>query len=100
MFRLNSFSLTLLNDPHCIFLELMDVWAIHLTTSSLELEVANCVSEALSLAKEEQHFLLNIRHPKVIVDNEIVEIGRIKLKRGLLTNIRFKKFVINIFNFI
>jgi len=75
-----------LNDPRAIFLELVDVWAVHLTSISLKLDVANCISEALSLSKEEQNFLLNIRHPKVVVNNENVEIGRINLERRLLTD--------------
>lgn len=88
MSRLNFLLPSLLNDPHSIFLELIDVWAINLTINSLKLEVANLISEALSLAKEEQHFLLNIRHPKFTVDNENVEIGRIKLERRQMTEIK------------
>ena len=75
-----------MNDPRALFLELFDVWAVHLTSISLKLDVANCISEALSLSKEEQNFLLNIRHLKLVVNNENVEIGRINLDRRLLTD--------------
>uniref|UniRef100_A0A1I8BCV5 Midasin n=1 Tax=Meloidogyne hapla TaxID=6305 RepID=A0A1I8BCV5_MELHA len=85
--RLNSSPPSILIDPRAIFLELFDVWIVHLTSISLKLELANCISEALSLAKEEQNFLLNVRHPKVNVENEKVEIGRITLERRLLTDI-------------
>uniref|UniRef100_A0A915P399 Midasin n=2 Tax=Meloidogyne TaxID=189290 RepID=A0A915P399_9BILA len=84
--RLCSSPINILNDPRALFLELFDVWAVHLTSISLKLDVANCISEALSLSKEEQNFLLNIRHPKVVVNNENVEIGRINLERRLLTD--------------
>lgn len=70
-----------LQDARAIFIELLDLWAMHLVESSLRKRVAAAIGEMLSMSEEEQNYFLNIRHPEIKIQNNQIYFGRVKIER-------------------
>jgi hypothetical protein len=70
-------------DGRAIFLELLELWAMHLRGSGLRRRVAAAIGQALSLSEEEQNYFLDTRQPEVRVegDNNKCHFGRATLER-------------------
>jgi hypothetical protein len=80
-----------LNDNRTIFLELLDVWVMHLANVEPREKVARAIGETLSLSLEEQNFFINIRQPEIKFEGNTITFGRVTLERRV-QEIRYIQF--------
>lgn len=73
-------SLSDLTEHRAVFMELFDVWAMHLTNQKLRRNVARTIGTALSLSEEEQDFIMDVYQPKIDRHGMSVAYGRTQLR--------------------
>ena len=80
-----------LQDSKLILMELLDVWAMHLTNQELRRRIGTIIAETLSLADVELNYLMNVRQPEITSTDNKINIGRSELSRKM----KGPKFIIN-----
>jgi hypothetical protein len=86
-----------LNDNRTIFLELLDVWVMHLSNMESRDKVSKAIGETLSLSLEEQNYFINIRQPEIKFEGNTITFGRVTLERRV-QEIRYMKLNNKYFN--